>query len=470
VQNSWGTSWGSNGFAILSYNDWLENGMDVWVAVMGVPIDIEVVPHTVSSLPLLSRGNERIEGTVIMKKALSYIYNKKELEPISEDLAYQHSLILNRYGRAKHTIIYTSSLDKSIEIICCNNIEEWAKKDFKNRKVVLYALGGFHNEKEAISKIRVLTPYFLENGLYPIFLTWQTNLVKSIKESISNFCKNISIEVDTFMTKRNKEALNRAIEQHTQQISTRSIWSELKEKSLRANLSEIEELQEGIDGEKKRGVLYILTESFQQLKDKFGDSFEIHAISHSSGSQLIATNWLEELGRRGMKLTSMHLLTPTLSLEDSNRYLINAVLQGVIGKRDIHLYMMDKEMELLDSVSQYDKSLLHLISRALEKTHKTPLLGLENSWDTDNRYIEDGIFNTRQLDDIRTWQNFVFNPDNPMCSITILGKKDSQQRCSINNDFVKLSHEGIGSSISILEGILEIISGRELKYHVENLC
>ncbi len=38
VQNSWGDSWGTNGFAILPYDDWVENGMDAWVVMMGVPV------------------------------------------------------------------------------------------------------------------------------------------------------------------------------------------------------------------------------------------------------------------------------------------------------------------------------------------------------------------------------------------------------------------------------------------------
>ncbi|NEW60343.1 C1 family peptidase [Sulfurovum sp. bin170] len=471
VQNSWGTTWGSSGFAILSYKDWLKHGMDVWVAVVGVPIDIEIVPHTYSSLSLLKKENERVEGTAIMKKALSYRYINRNLAPISEDIAYQHSLILNRYGRAKHTIIYTCSLDRSIDIICHDKIEAWVKCSPKHRKVALYALGSFSGEKESISKIRVMASYFLENGIYPIFLTWQTSSIGVIEKSINDFCQEMltqrGVSREEYRSKQNMEALDRAIEQHTQEISTRAIWTEVKEKSLRANLSEIEELRE--INEKKRGVIYILTDSFQKLQKRYGN-FEIHAIAHSFGSQLIATTWLEELNRRGMKLNSMHLLAPTLSLADSNRYIIGAVEGGVIKKKDIHLYMLDKEMECSDSIGEYGKSLLYLISRSLEKIHKTPLLGLEESWDTDNRYVEDGVFNTRQLADIRRWQNFVFDPDSPMCSINIFNKEQSQQRRSIDSDFIKLSHENFGSSISILEGLLEVISGAKLKYEVENLC
>ncbi len=33
LQNSWGTDWGTGGLAILTYEDWLENAMDCWVAL-----------------------------------------------------------------------------------------------------------------------------------------------------------------------------------------------------------------------------------------------------------------------------------------------------------------------------------------------------------------------------------------------------------------------------------------------------
>ncbi|MEO6624727.1 MAG: C1 family peptidase, partial [Burkholderiaceae bacterium] len=36
VQNSWGSDWGSYGYATLTYDDWLRNAMDCWVAQLGV--------------------------------------------------------------------------------------------------------------------------------------------------------------------------------------------------------------------------------------------------------------------------------------------------------------------------------------------------------------------------------------------------------------------------------------------------
>ena len=41
LQNSWGKSWGKGGFARLSYADWLQNGSDVWVCRLGVPVVLD---------------------------------------------------------------------------------------------------------------------------------------------------------------------------------------------------------------------------------------------------------------------------------------------------------------------------------------------------------------------------------------------------------------------------------------------
>jgi hypothetical protein len=38
IQNSWGKGWGLGGFGHMTYDDWLDNGYDAWVARLGAPI------------------------------------------------------------------------------------------------------------------------------------------------------------------------------------------------------------------------------------------------------------------------------------------------------------------------------------------------------------------------------------------------------------------------------------------------
>lgn len=40
IQNSWGNEWGKEGFALITYDDWLKNGSDVWVARLGAPVKL----------------------------------------------------------------------------------------------------------------------------------------------------------------------------------------------------------------------------------------------------------------------------------------------------------------------------------------------------------------------------------------------------------------------------------------------
>ena len=447
IQNSWGRGWGNCGFAILSYKEWLKNGLDVWVAVMGVPIDIENSSQTITTKSLASASKVYEELQTENKS------NSKKEKPRNEENAYNHTLVLNANGRAKHTIIKTSTLERSIEVICYDKLKTWLKKSNKNRKIMVYALGGLEDEKQYISKIKKLIPYFLNSGIYPIFLTWEQSYQRAIEESIESFFKETLDGRNKKLEKKILEdevALNRAIENYCRNISTRGIWVEMKEQSRNT----IQKRVKGFTGERS-GVLYLLTHSIKELSKEF-NKLEVHAMAHSAGSELLATSWLKELNKQKIKLHSLHLLAPTISIQDSNAFIVKYSKKGVIDKKSIHIYILDKEMEKRDHVSRYSQSILYLISRSLEKIHKTPLLGLLDSWDDKNSKTKDGIFNTSQLNDLKKWHKFAYALDNTLFPY-ILKKKHSQLESYQDNDFVKLTHKNLDSSLFILESVLKII-------------
>ena len=475
VQNSWGASWGNCGFSVLTYQDWLTNGLDAWVAVMGVPIDMGVTSKTFSNLSLSSLNNEQVKGTKTIKKTFTYPYSYPlQSKPVSEEEAYKHTLVLNSHGRAKHTIVYVSNPKRSMEIICYEQPKRWLEASKQHKKIAIYALGGVDDEEEYMSKIRILIPYFLQNGIYPIFLTCKYSYWESIEDSIETFLQksmeNKVLDISDENVLKEKDALNRAIENHSKKISTRAIWGEIKEKSINANRKKIDGFAENGS---VRGALYILTNYLEKLMKEDKHPFEIHAIAHSAGSQLLATRWLRLLAKRDLKLHSMHLIAPTVSLQESNLEMGYAFKKGVFKKKNMHIYMMTKEMELLDHVGKYSKSMLYLISRSLNQIHKTPLLGLQDSWILANSDRRDGMFNTRQLSEAKKWYKFALEGEEQY-KLFFLTKENIRLECSKNNDSVQLSHRNLDKSILIFTRVLKCIStgsiDGKLECEVENLC
>jgi hypothetical protein len=59
IQNSWGTTWGTRGLAVFTYEDWAENAMDCWVAQLGVATDLHLEIARSPSLRM-DRGKVKI--------------------------------------------------------------------------------------------------------------------------------------------------------------------------------------------------------------------------------------------------------------------------------------------------------------------------------------------------------------------------------------------------------------------------
>ena len=57
MQNSWGPSWGTKGFAILPYEDWVARGTDAWAVVLGAPIEHAESPHYHETQTLSARAS-----------------------------------------------------------------------------------------------------------------------------------------------------------------------------------------------------------------------------------------------------------------------------------------------------------------------------------------------------------------------------------------------------------------------------
>jgi hypothetical protein len=60
---------------------------------------------------------------------------------------------------------------------------------------------------------------------------------------------------------------------------------------------------------------------------------------------------------------------------------VPADASGLLPKDDLHIHLLSNRRELNDTVGPYQKSLLYLVSRALESDHKMPILGMQKAFD-----------------------------------------------------------------------------------------
>ena len=475
VQNSWGESWGYRGFAILSYQDWVEHGSDAWVSARGVPVSKEASPTTFSNHPMQSVSTDSTaRASAGIRKALNYDYQNPQVRPWSEQQAYQHSLVLGNNGRPKLTIVSAEDADASAWHICYEQIKNWMEQKKSNRKIAVYAHGGLNAEEVSINRIRVMAPYFKENGIYPLFITWKTGVGETLSNMVQEHFDNIfsqsgidpSSQRAEGILDRLAEPVDRAIESLARSIKARGIWSEMKENAVYASDRAVPGFPQNAAG--KAGGMVILAKALEQLNTTFS-GMEVHLAGHSAGSIILGA-WMKELEQRSLTAHTLSLYAPACTTEFANRHFIRAVDKGVLDVNNIYIHMMDDERELADQVGRvYHKSLLYLVSRALESLHKMPILGMAASWDDkhfSNHPNNKGKFHESQINEMKKWKAFIEQGRAP-----VIYKKDKRNVVTnLNNDTIDLAHGSFDNDISVVEHTLKKIRRTGIKYPVENLA
>jgi len=106
---------------------------------------------------------------------------------------------------------------------------------------------------------------------------------------------------------------------------------------------------------------------------------------------------------KDLKYGSCGLYAPACTSEFAVRHFGAALARGSLkGGKGFHVDVLSDRAERSDTVFAYGKSLLYLVSRALETTHKMPLLGLELAWSP--KAVDDGLdLDSTRKDDVKAW-------------------------------------------------------------------
>lgn len=345
VQNSWGEDWGCGGFAVLSYADWLANAMDAWVATIGVP---GVVVGRI--------GSASIGGRAASAAAPSGLW-------WSEDQAYRHSVVFGNDGRI-HRYLTEDELNRKLSHQVADLPDQWFRNQAqgKAKRLVVYAHGGLNSEDDAIARTRAMGRHFVANDCYPLFMVWKTGLLESVGNILADRWRREPARAG--FAEAITDATDLLIEKTIGRPFARPIWSEMKENAELAYGS-------GRGGD-------LLLQALKSLAGTWGADLEIHLVGHSAGAIFLG-HLLSALAAHDLQaqVASIHLYAPACTVAFANRH----YAPQAEAMKKLYIDLLSDRMERDDSIGPYRKSLLYLVSNALEADLRTPILGLQRVFD-----------------------------------------------------------------------------------------
>ncbi|TLD40661.1 MAG: hypothetical protein JETT_3092 [Candidatus Jettenia ecosi] len=347
IQNSWGADWGREGFALVTYDDWLEHGTDVWVARLGAPVTLRTAKATATSQSAAARQSET--------------YAFRDIRP--------HIISIGNEGLLRtHGTYGTSEAD--VASIFREEFPRITGK-WRKRRILLYAHGGLTNESSAIQRVADYRTALLEEEVYPLAFIWKTDfwttLTNILKDAVSRRRPEGFLDATKdFMLNR----LDDALEPMVRMLGGKLHWDEMKENAVGATVE-------------SRGGARIAARYLTELaKDP---SVEIHVAGHSAGGifhaplvQLLAAEGKitsgPMKGKRGygLKVASCTLWAPACTTELFKQTYLPVIQEGNIGHFTLFTLTDDAEQDD-QCASVYNKSLLYLVSNALEDKPRIPL-------------------------------------------------------------------------------------------------
>jgi len=342
IQNSWSDSWGRKGFAHLSYDDWLENGMDCWVARLGVPT-----------------ASIAMEGSGSRRRVSSFEHIPHE-EVVLSDIR-PHFVNLGNDGAFSQSGRYSTDKDEVERIIQKNFVERTAEWGGTPR-LMLYAHGGLNDEKASASRIATMLPYFLENRIYPLHFMWETGVGETISGIVQDAFRRGPLRSWTDELKeRLWDLLDEAVELGARPLG-RPLWRQMKQNAEAASSAQ-------------GGARYVADRIARYIKRN--GPIELHLVGHSAGS-ILHGHLIPRLQALNVPIKTVSLFAPacTMALFEANY--LPYLNQGI---ERLTVFNLSDQTEQDDKVGPvYHKSLLYLVSESFEDAKATPLAGMHRFW------------------------------------------------------------------------------------------
>lgn len=340
LQNSWGKAWGKRGFGYLCYDDWLENGTDVWVARLGVPVELA----SAASAATINTSNLDVQSSG---------YAVPELAP--------HVISIGDNGTLKTNGVWAKTPQQVNAVFTSQFPAEtasWGKK-----RLVLYAHGGLVSEDTAVNRIGWYWSYLKTREMYLVGFVWHTDYLTTLEEILHDAVAGVKPEgvldsAKDFLLDR----LDDTLEPIARVASGKAEWDKMKANAMAAT--------QNPDGG-ARIALSGIKQYFDGLSPADRANFEIHLVAHSAGSIFLAP-LLDYMKQCGLKAKTCTLWAPACTVDVFQTFYVPAIGSTV---EKFALFTLDDTTERGDNCAEiYHKSLLYLVSDAFEEHYRVPLL------------------------------------------------------------------------------------------------
>lgn len=366
IQNSWGPSWGRKGFATLTYEDWLVSAYDAWVARPGVPSAVNLRKDT--KVVTATTGGMAQGPGPDLERLKNHVVNLGNDGQLSGN------------GRFVST---SSQINKMFENVQATH-SDWASQkptshDAQPRRIVLYAHGGLVDENAGLRIAQAQLNWWLNNDVYPITFAWQSGPIETFTSQLEEITKDLipfgGLGFDLV------EQADRLVEKLARS-RLRWMWDEMKEnakKASRAMPRQISWFPTPPATEQAPGASLVVSRLRSYADEVAPETVEVHLVGHSAGAVFTA-HLLSRLASEEIPVTSLSWLAPAITVDEFER-LVVPLLNGRQLERFTSFGLSDAlELDDVVGTSQlkiYQKSLLYLVSRALEGNRETPLVGLQ---------------------------------------------------------------------------------------------
>jgi hypothetical protein len=219
-------------------------------------------------------------------------------------------------------------------------------------KIVLWAHGGLSNEAAGLRVALRQVAWWRKNRVYPIFFVWETGFWDAIEQLLRGGQARSTRDLADWTTDPVIETLAGVMTK---------VWTAMKVSAARASAP--------------GGGAHLAAGRLRDFAREHAGHVELHAVGHSAGA-IFQSHFLPVLTDGGVTVRSLQLLAPALRVDEFKERLAPLVERQV---QRLTMYTMARDYERADSVGPYRKSLLYLVSRALEGPSAAHILGLEES-------------------------------------------------------------------------------------------